>query len=74
MTGESLDEVKARLSKRFLGKGGVHGLGVKRSENAVCVYLNPDCGDEGERVLAQIEKEALPFKVVAVKEEPPALT
>ncbi len=39
-----------------------------------CVYVDPDAGPDAEEVLRDIEREALPFRVIVVREEPPRMT
>jgi hypothetical protein len=69
--GKSLDELKGRLSSKYLGKAGIHGIGISRTHNAIRVYLQSGEGDEQENILKEIEKEAAPFKVLPVKSERP---
>lgn len=71
---ETLEDVKAHLRNQYLGKSGIHGVGIRRSENAVCVYMNAHAGPDQETVLKDIEKQAAPFKVIVIREEPPSIT
>lgn len=71
---DPLLETKRRLSARYLGREGIHGFGVRRSEGAVCVYLEPRSGGEQEALLREIEREAAPVRLVAVREERPRAT
>src|SRR3712207_8809675 len=35
----TLEQAKQRLSRKYLGKVGIHGIGLSRSQNAVRVHL-----------------------------------
>ncbi len=69
----TLEAVKAAVSGKYLGRAGIHGIGMRRSQNALMVYLH--AGDQGEqaRLLREIEAEAEPYRVVAIAEEQPVL-
>ena len=70
---DTLLKVKDRL-RGFLGKGGIHGLGISRAKGAIQVYVSP--GDDADQaaVLAELKKQAAPYGVVLVEEEPPRST
>jgi hypothetical protein len=69
----SIEDVKASVSGKYLGRSGIHGIGIRRSQNTLMVYLH--AGDEGEqsRLLQEIEAEASPYRVVSQVEERPVL-
>jgi hypothetical protein len=69
---DPLEEAKGRLF-RYLGTSGVHGVGLRRSENAVCVYLDARLPGH-EELLREMEREILPVRLIAVYEAPPSLT
>jgi len=71
---ESLDELKRRLRSKYIGKAGIHGLGIDRSQDALRIYHKPSSDPRQEKLLKEIEKEARPYKVIRVKEEPPKIT
>lgn len=71
---DPLLETKRRLSVRYLGREGIHGFGVRQSEGAVCVYLEPREGGEQEALLREIEREAAPVRLIAIREERPRAT
>jgi len=71
---ESLDEIKKRVAAKFLGKSGIHSIGISRAENSVRVYLEPESDNEVEEVLEQIRAEAAPYKVVHIASERPSIT
>ena len=68
---DSLKLAKERLKARFLGRAGVHGLGIRRSENAICVYADEEEDPDFPSVLAQIEEEAAPLTVLVIREARP---
>ena len=68
-----LKETKRKISERHLGRHGIHGVGLRTSENAVCIYVDPGSRLEGTETLREIENEAAPFKIVLVEEERPAI-
>jgi hypothetical protein len=72
--GRTLDEVKELLSTKYLGRAGIHSLGISRAQNAVHVYVQPEAEDELEDVLKEIEREAAPYKIVPVKSGRPSIT
>lgn len=73
MPTESLEEAKQRLS-RYLGRAGIHGVGLRRSENAVMVYLDPAGGEDCQALLREMEREVAPFRLMAVYEGRPRIT
>jgi preprotein translocase subunit SecD len=65
---ETLESVKARISERYLGKAGIHAVGVRRSANAITVYVESTEDAQQEetqsRTLENLRREAVPFAVV----------
>ena len=70
----SLEQVKRRLRSHYLGKHGIHGFGIRRADNAVCVYARPGSDADSQEMLSQLRSEAHPFQILVIKEEPPFLT
>jgi hypothetical protein len=70
---ESIEELKIRLRQTYLGKAGIHGIGLSRVEQALRVYVGPEAQSGQEEVLAQLRKSAEPFAVQVIQEEPPIL-
>jgi len=66
---KSLDEIKELVASKYLGKGGIHSVGISRSQNAVRVYLDPEANDQQSKILEEIEKEASPFKILPIKSD-----
>jgi hypothetical protein len=50
---ETLEEVKDRLKGGYLGKAGIHGLGISRAQGAIRVYISPGSGLDQTDVLEQ---------------------
>ncbi len=67
----TLDSVKKKLSEAFLGRGGIHAIGIRRSQNAIALYLHSPPGEERDRVIEEARRAAAPFAVVVVEEGPP---
>lgn len=71
---ETLEDLKRRLRHQYLGKHGIHGVGIRRSENAVCLYVSPDINPDQEPVFGEIERQAEPSNVIVILEEPPSIS
>ncbi len=72
--GEPIEKIKKRLKDRYLGKYGIHGIGIRESENAVCIYVSPGAKLDETDTLKEIKENALPFKVIVIQEERPVIT
>ena len=72
----SLDATKQLLSRKSLGKGGIHGIGVSRGKNAVRIHVSPgDAGaDNQQAVLEALKRDAAPYDLLVTTEEGPAKT
>ena len=68
---ETLEKVKDRLKGSYLGKAGIHGLGISRAQGAIRVYISSDNGSDQTDVLDQIRKAAEPFPVIVIREDRP---
>lgn len=66
---KSLDEVKKHVSRKYLGKAGIHSVGVSRAENALRVYIDSEAEDVLTHLLTEIEKEAAPFKIIPIRSD-----
>lgn len=71
---DPLIALKRRLSERYLGLEGIHGLGVNQAAGTVRVHLEPRDTPAQQELLREIEREAEPFEVEIVREERPLLT
>jgi hypothetical protein len=68
----SIDDTKKLLAKRFLGKGGIHAVGVSRPQQSIRVYVSP--GLEQTDVLEELRNLAAPYNVIVVHDERPSIT
>ena len=68
---DSLEDLKQRLRNRFLGRAGVHGLGIRRAENAICIYADREESPEFQAVLAEIQKESGSIRILVIREDRP---
>lgn len=64
---ETLEEAKAHVRKRFLGKHGIHAVGVSRSRQEIRVYLSPEAGPAEASLVDRLREAAAPFAVVVVE-------
>lgn len=69
--GDALEEAKRRLKHRLLGRCGIHAVGIRRAENAVCLYAAAVEDAELTALLPEIEKEVAPLRVLLIEEAPP---
>lgn len=70
----SLEDVKNRLRESYLGRGGIHGVGLSRARQAIRVYVSSQAASEQPDVLEQLRDSAKPFPIIVVEEERPRLT
>jgi hypothetical protein len=68
---ETLEQVKDRVRKSFLGQGGIHGVGISRSQQAIRVYLSPGNAQTAQATIDNLKKVAAPYSVLVVEEEAP---
>jgi hypothetical protein len=67
---KSLDEIKQKISQKYLGKSGIHGVGVHRKKNALRIYTDADSPpQQQEAVLQEIRKDAAPYQLITIVEE-----
>jgi hypothetical protein len=69
--GNAPEEIKNRLSARYLGVAGIHGLGLMRAGRVVRVYCDPGDSAEREAVLARLKRDAQPLEVEVIAKSPP---
>jgi hypothetical protein len=72
----SLDATKRLLSQKYLGKDGIHGIGLSKARNAVRVHLSPDAASDESRkaLLEQMKHDAAPYDILVTEEEGPTKT
>ena len=71
----SLDQTKRFLSQKYLGKEGIHGIGLSRRENAIRVHMvrarDAAHAARQDEVIAQLKHEAKPHPVQVQVEDAP---
>jgi hypothetical protein len=70
----TLEDVKSLVSEKYLGKAGIHGVGMRRSKAAVTLYVDPEERPDRQEVLGLIEKEIKPFNLLVVEEGQASIT
>jgi hypothetical protein len=67
----SLETTKGRLRRKYLGKGGIHGIGLSRAKQAVQVHLSwdPDRAPAARAILDELRRDAAPYDVFVTIEE-----
>ena len=74
----SLETTKQRLSEQYLGKGGIHGIGLSRAKNAVRVHMASGATAaqmaQQSAVLEELKRDAAPFDVLVTVEDRPTTT
>ena len=70
----TLDDAKQLVSDRYLGQAGIHGVGIRRRDDALSLYVEDHTHpDLTAKVLPDIEREVQPHRVIAVPAERPRL-
>ncbi len=69
MTAVTLKDAKLAVRAALLGRHGVHAVGVRRSEDAVCVYVEPTCVAEVEVLRDKIESIAGGHKLLVIPDQ-----
>jgi hypothetical protein len=69
----TLEDVKDRLRQAYLGKGGIHAVGVSRAKQAIRVYMSPEAAGQ-PRLLDQLREAAKPFQIIVIREARPRIT
>ncbi len=70
----TLDQTKRRIRSEYLGVGCIHGVGLRRAENAVCVYTHRGSYLMDTSLKQEIEAKAKPFSVIIIEEDAPTIT
>ena len=56
---QTLDDVQALITKKYLGQAGIHGVGVRRKKSAIALYVEPGTPEEHKDLLTQITDEVM---------------
>lgn len=67
-----LEAAKGRVKRSVLGRGGVHGVGLRPAANQVVLYAATS--GASEEILAAARDAAAPCHLVVVEEERPVVT
>lgn len=67
-----LEAAKGRVKRSVLGRGGVHGVGLRRAANQVVLYAATS--GASEEVVAAARDAAAPCQLVVVEGEKPVVT
>ena len=70
----TLEDVQSLVSQKYLGRAGIHGIGLRRSKSAIAVYVEPGSRPEQKELLDLIEREIKPFNLIVVQEESPSIS
>lgn len=70
---ETLEQVKRRIRSAYLGANHIHAVGLRRAENAVCLYVHGGNDAMDTALLRKIEADAQPFSVIVVSEDAPMI-
>ncbi len=73
MSVKAIQKYKKKLSHEYLGKAGIHGIGVRPSEKAIYVYVSKPHSSQQKKLIRKIEKQAAPFKVITIREDAPSI-
>jgi hypothetical protein len=68
---EPPERLKRRLSKRYLGIAGIHGIGLMRGGRVLRVYCTPGKSAQRKAVLANLRQDAEQFELEIVDKPPP---
>lgn len=73
MEKPDLKYAKQLVSGRFLGRAGIHGVGMNRSRDAVCLYVDRGATPTATDLLPEIEAVTSPHKVEIIEESAPLI-
>ena len=59
----TLSELKTTVREKFLGRAGLHGVGVSESDGCLKLYVSHDGGDQQQDLIAEIERLVAPTPV-----------
>jgi hypothetical protein len=67
----SLENTKRQLSAKYLGRAGIHGIGLSQARNAVRVHVSPGTAQDaaGSSVLDALKRDAAPYDVLVTVED-----
>lgn len=71
---DELEAAKSRVSRKYLGKAGIHGVGLRRAQSAIAIYVEPGHGPELRELLPAIEREIEPHGLLVIEEGRASIT
>jgi hypothetical protein len=71
-TNHTLSDVKKEIRDTFLGKYGIHGVGIKPLNNTVRLYISKESDDLGA-AMESLKSMCAPFSLELVIEEEPTI-
>lgn len=71
--GDAFERTKRRLSERYLGIAGIHGIGLLRADRLLRVYCVPGKSAYRQSILEQLKRDAEPLKVEVISKPPPRI-
>lgn len=69
-TNHSLSDVKKKVQDAFLGKHGIHGVGLKQSNNTVRIYITEE-SEELKVLMDSLMSMCSPFSLELIIEDEP---
>jgi hypothetical protein len=66
----TLETLKNKVRRKYLGEAGIHAIGVRRSEGTLCLYVDSESDPELQPLLESIAKEVSPYHVRTIEEGP----
>jgi hypothetical protein len=70
---ETIEKTKSRLSREFLGRDGVHAVGLRRAESTIVVYASGLGPKERAALQRRLTAAALPHRTKLIDAMPPTI-
>jgi hypothetical protein len=64
-----LDQVQERITGKYLGKAGIHGVGIRRKKSAIVLYVEAAATEQHNNTLTKIKQEVEPYNLIIVEED-----
>jgi hypothetical protein len=71
---ETLEAVRDRLRRQYVGKAGIQGIGLNRADGTIRLFVQDPANPERAALLKQISADAAPYPVCIVDAPPPSAT
>ncbi len=71
---DSLATIKKLISSKYLGKEGIHGIGISRSKKAVRIYFEQNSSLQQKETLEKIKNDATPYEVLIIEGKKSTIT